>query len=271
MKQPWMKFHPTDWRGEPRLRMCSLAARGLWIDLMSYMHEGSPYGHLTIEGVSPDLHAVVSLVGRPIGEVRKAMAELEQRQVFSRTDGGVIFSRRMVRDKEKSEQGRESIERRWGAPKREPNRLPTDQPNTKKPDTRGQKEESKSRASRAKARTPIPENWTVDAIDADHASGRGFTPGQIALMGPAFADHHRSRGNLMADWRAAWRTWCANEIKFQRNNNGGQRGNDRQERSVGRGAVRNAEEGFAFGPKPSLVPTGGSEGTLRLLPQRRGE
>lgn len=102
MKQPWMKFHPTDWRGEPRLRACSLAARGLWIDLICYMHEGMPYGHLTIEGDAPDLRAVAAFVGRPVAEVKKALTELEDRQVLSRTAAGVIFSRRMVRDHAKA-------------------------------------------------------------------------------------------------------------------------------------------------------------------------
>jgi len=103
--QPFIKWYPTDWRADPRLRMCSLAARGLWIELIGYMHEGEPYGHLTINGSAPTIADVASLVGRPMGEVRKAWAELEQRQVFSR-DRDEIYSRRMVRDKAKAEQDR---------------------------------------------------------------------------------------------------------------------------------------------------------------------
>jgi hypothetical protein len=102
-KKPWMQFYPADWRAEPRLRMCSLAARGLWIDLMTYMHEGEPYGHFTIEGLAPDLDGMASLVSRPLDEVEKALAELEAKRVFSRTESGVIFSRRMVRDRQKAE------------------------------------------------------------------------------------------------------------------------------------------------------------------------
>jgi hypothetical protein len=103
--QPFIKWYPTDWRADPRLRMCSLAARGLWIELIGFMHEGEPYGHLTINGCSPTIEDVSSLVGRPLAEVRKAWAELEQRQVFSR-DRDEIYSRRMVRDKAKAEQDR---------------------------------------------------------------------------------------------------------------------------------------------------------------------
>lgn len=107
-KRPYMQFYCSDWRADPRLRMCSLAARGLWIDLISYMHEGEPYGHFTIDGVQPDLNGIAALVARPQREVTKALAELEARQVFSRTDNGIIFSRRMVRDKAKADRDREN-------------------------------------------------------------------------------------------------------------------------------------------------------------------
>jgi len=101
-KRPWMKWYPSDWRGEPKLRMCSLAARGLWADMISYMHEGQPYGHFTIEGHAPNTAEIAALVSRPLGEVEIALAELDERQVFSRTPDGVIYSRRMVRDEEKA-------------------------------------------------------------------------------------------------------------------------------------------------------------------------
>ena len=101
--QPFIKWYPTDWRADPKLRMCSLAARGLWIELIGYMHEGEPYGHLTINGLSPTIEDVSALVGRPLTEVRKAMGELEQRQVYSVDDEKRMFSRRMVRDKAKAE------------------------------------------------------------------------------------------------------------------------------------------------------------------------
>ncbi len=108
MALPWMKFKPVDWRADPRLRMCSLAARGLWIDLLTYMHEGVPYGHLTIDGVPPPTSGIDSLVGRPLNEVVKALAELEMHGVFARAENGAIVSRRMVRDKAKADRDREN-------------------------------------------------------------------------------------------------------------------------------------------------------------------
>ena len=142
MNRPWMKFYPADWRADPRLRMCSLAARGLWIDLISYMHEGEPYGHLTIDGRAPNLDDIASLVARPRAEVKKALAELEDRQVFSLSDKGAIFSRRMVRDNERSEEGRRQISKRWDdrSPIDDPNRSDSNEPNTYMLDARVQKE-----------------------------------------------------------------------------------------------------------------------------------
>jgi hypothetical protein len=31
-----------------------------------------------------------------------------------------------------------------------------------------------------------------------------------------FENYHRSKGTRFADWRAAWRTWCSNGAKFDR-------------------------------------------------------
>ena len=40
-KKPWLKFHPLDWLGDPHLRLCSLEAKGLLIDIMSLGHLGT--------------------------------------------------------------------------------------------------------------------------------------------------------------------------------------------------------------------------------------
>lgn len=145
---PYMKFYCADWRADPRLRMCSLAARGLWIDLMTYMHEGEPYGHLTIDGKQPDLAGIAALVARPLKEVKAAIAELEVRNVFSRGDNGAIYSRRMVRDNAKAKKDRENG-KGGGNPKLKPDDKPPDnggvnpQDKAQIPESRNQKEELK--------------------------------------------------------------------------------------------------------------------------------
>ena len=52
MKRPSFQFYPGDWLHDTGLRACSLAARGLWIDIVCFMHQAEPYGHLTFPAVN---------------------------------------------------------------------------------------------------------------------------------------------------------------------------------------------------------------------------
>ena len=103
MSDPWMKFYPSDWRADPALRVCSLAARGLWAEMMCIMHEAEPYGHLLVNGKPLNEKQLASLSGGDLRETVNALVELESCGVFSKTEGGVIYSRRMKRDREKAE------------------------------------------------------------------------------------------------------------------------------------------------------------------------
>jgi hypothetical protein len=95
---PWMKFYPTDWRGDAALRSVSFAARGLWMDMLSLMHEADPYGHLLVNGRAPPADRLARMLGGALEEVTQLLDELEEQGVFSRTGDGIIYSRRMVRD-----------------------------------------------------------------------------------------------------------------------------------------------------------------------------
>lgn len=66
--------------------------------MLSFMHEADPYGYLTLNGRDVGLEALARMVGSPLKEVRQYLGELEAAGVFSRTETGTIYSRRMVRD-----------------------------------------------------------------------------------------------------------------------------------------------------------------------------
>jgi hypothetical protein len=106
-----MKFYPSDWRSDPALRMCSMAARGLWIEIIALMHEATPYGHLTINGKAVSEKQLAALCGGSPDEITDLLLELEASGVFSRKKNGVIFSRRMERDEIKSRKNRENGEK----------------------------------------------------------------------------------------------------------------------------------------------------------------
>ncbi len=98
MKRPAFQFYPADWRKDPCLSVCSLAARGLWIELMCIAHESAEYGVLSLNGKAMTDQQIARLVGEPIQALSRLLAELEAAGVFSRDDKGAIFSRRMVKD-----------------------------------------------------------------------------------------------------------------------------------------------------------------------------
>lgn len=126
-RQPWMKFYPSDWQSDPALRVCSLAARGLWAEMMAIAHQATPYGHVIVNGRPPTDAQMAILVGSTPKEVCKLTTELEGAGVFSRLDDGTIYSRRMTRDRIKAERDRE-FGKIGGNPKLKAQHNPTDKP-----------------------------------------------------------------------------------------------------------------------------------------------
>ena len=82
-KLPWMKFYPSDWRADPALRMCSLAARGLWMEMLSIMHEADPRGSLLINGNAISAKQLASLCGASLRETVALLHELDVAGVFT--------------------------------------------------------------------------------------------------------------------------------------------------------------------------------------------
>ncbi|WP_051767904.1 hypothetical protein [Sphingobium sp. DC-2] len=105
---PWMKFYPQDWRADEKLRMCSLAARGLWMEMLAIMHRSERYGQLLIGGRVPTDAQLAVQAGALPDEVSALVRELEDAGVFSRTASGAIYSRRMTRDHRKAENARKN-------------------------------------------------------------------------------------------------------------------------------------------------------------------
>jgi len=76
---------------------------------MALMHTADPYGHLVIGGFRYNVSNVAELatnVGCQPADFKRAFAELAKFHVFSISEDGTIYSRRMVRDAEKAERDR---------------------------------------------------------------------------------------------------------------------------------------------------------------------
>lgn len=98
VKRPSFQWYPGDAQRDTALRSCSLEARGLWREMMDLMHDGEPYGFLTAGGVPIGDAALASLCGISTRKCTALLVELDTKRVCSRTEEGVIYSRRMVRD-----------------------------------------------------------------------------------------------------------------------------------------------------------------------------
>jgi len=80
--------------------MLSIGAQGLWLRIMFLMHDSPRYGYLCTRDGSPIPSAYVAReCGLSLEQYETLLSELDSVSVPSRTAAGVIFSRRMVRDR----------------------------------------------------------------------------------------------------------------------------------------------------------------------------
>lgn len=227
-RQPWLRFYTADWRGDAGLRAVGFAARGLWMDMLSLMHEAVPYGHLVANERAIDAARLAARIGGSAREVHQLLGMLEAEGVFSRTADGTIYSRRMVRDFEKAE--RDRLNGKTGG-----NPAITSRPDDNPPDNEGggghinggvnptdkaharanqyQRQERKNpplappKAGGAKTRGRVflCSDWKPNEDQRGIAAGLGLDADATALN---FRDHCLAQGKRLGDLDAAWRLWC---------------------------------------------------------------
>jgi hypothetical protein len=208
------------------------------MDMLCIASDGDPYGHMTIAGRPVTMERLGKIAGTPTQQTTRLVEELREAGVFSETDNGVIYSRRMVRDKAASDAGRETG-KGGGNPQlkgvvansdnHEYTRpingcgngeglTPPDKLEERKKEERG-KEPSSLRSDgahpvkRPKPKSQIKPDWEPDEAGIAYAKDRGI---RIDQEVPAFRNRHTAKGEAMADWSAAWRTWCDNHVKWGR-------------------------------------------------------
>lgn len=98
----WTKFYWSDWASDPRLKLCSLAAQGLWMQLLCIAAQNDPIGYLSIADRPLGVTDFARLIGVSETELGDRLEELERNRVFSRDRTGRIYSRRMVNDAKKA-------------------------------------------------------------------------------------------------------------------------------------------------------------------------
>lgn len=66
----------------------------------------------------------------------------------------------------------------------------------------------------AKRACRFPPEMTLDEKIQSEAKRLGLNETEIQQEYEKFRDHHVSKGSVMVDWLAAWRTWCRNAVQY---------------------------------------------------------
>jgi len=226
MADPWMKFYTTDWRADPRLKMCSLAARGLWIDLICLMHEATPYGHLLVNGRCPTDAQVAVLVGAPPEQIAAMLGELESAGVFSRTRDGTVYSRKLTRMAKKAATARNNGRKGGNPSLRNSEVIPASDKGedkgglkTQKPEARTREEKRETSVSLQKKGSRLPEGWKLPKEWSDWAITEGLDEVAARREGEKFGDYWRAlpgQKGVKLDWLATWRVWVRKALEDRR-------------------------------------------------------
>jgi hypothetical protein len=117
-QNPWTKWYWQDWEADTGLRASSLASQGLWMRMLSIMARSKKKGFLLDGESKMESKTLAKLTGESVAFIEVLMAELESHAVYSQTDEGIIFNRRMVREAEISNI-RSEVGRLGGRPKKQ--------------------------------------------------------------------------------------------------------------------------------------------------------
>lgn len=245
MKRPSIQWYPADWRKDAAVQSCSIAARGLWAELLWIMHECEPYGYLVINGRPMATDQLARLVGVSPKECAKLLAELEGNGVLSRDDEGAVYSRRMVRDeairdaraaggKAGSEHGHKGAEHgiKGGRPRTRKGGFETPLTDAEKPPPSSSSSASadlsdersppmappKPSVASSKRGSRLPEGWALP--DDWRAWAETERPGlDIDRTAADFRDYWHARAGpqgVKLDWLATWRLWVRRQADGDR-------------------------------------------------------
>jgi hypothetical protein len=149
----WTKFYWSDWSDDKKLKLCSLAAQGLWMRCLCIAAEADPIGYVTVNGRALGVTDISRLAGVTETECEPLLSELERNGVFSRARNGTIYCRRMVKDQKKAEIARKNGSKggnpSLGNKKENPswdNPADKGRDKTHKPEARSQKEGASKKA-----------------------------------------------------------------------------------------------------------------------------
>lgn len=242
MTRPSFQFYPADWRSNLKLRRCSVAARGSWMDILCSLHDSDEYGivrwplselanaagvtlKLVRELADKDvLKGGDSNVAPYIHIPRHAGKDGKPVTLVERSDGPVWYSSRMVRDEWR--RGIAGASSRFTAgtkPSTLPETMPrqgemlgdgstssaSSSPAVKNSELRS---EAHKRGSRWPSDALVCSDWLLEAEQKRRQLG--LSEIDLHYQADRFANHWASKAGrdaLKVDWKKTWMNWATIE------------------------------------------------------------
>ena len=206
-KLPYMQFYVDDWKSELGLTLCSLNARGCWIEVLGTMHQAGQTGVLA--GTADQLSRVCRCSP---SELVQAFQELRSTGVaeIDLHDGVyTIVCRRMRRESKERAQASERQKRFQLAKSLYVNGNETEEKTEYKRKINAGESETDNNIEKKKCKE---EKFVVPSIgEIEHYCAERNN----AIDPKKFFDFYQAKGwmigkNRMKDWKAAVRTWEGN-------------------------------------------------------------
>jgi len=97
-RPPAMQFYVSDWKNDNGLALCSYTVKGLWIDLICFLHEADEYGKFVLNGSILTQNEIRKLTKMSPKKFNFAWHTLTEYGIVKRQENGAYYSGRMVKD-----------------------------------------------------------------------------------------------------------------------------------------------------------------------------
>ena len=196
----------------------------MWIDMICYMHEGTPYGHLKVGSKVILPSNLAAMVGATLEQVEGWLEELREAEVFDVTEDGVMCSRRMIRD-ESIRNARAEGGKLGGNPSLVGKKVNLKDNQKTTPSSSSSFSSSSSSSSSivgavapAKKASRMTEEWQLPKAWGEWAvAEHNLSVETVRLEANKFRDYWLAKAGkdgAKLDWSATWRNWVRNSLEF---------------------------------------------------------
>lgn len=218
--QPYLPLYVQDFQTDEALIECSAEATGVYIRLLCVLHKSKDYGTFLLQQKDKQNSSSMLNFATKLARYMPYSIDVIERGLNELVENGVIhinndklLQNRMIRDndisiKRKIAGSKGGFAKANGLPKKMAN--PENENEIEYENEYVIKNEKKEKIKKRKTQIELPFEVTPEMVEWAQAEGIENIRGETEQ----FVDHHKKLASIFADWKAAWRTWMRNSIKF---------------------------------------------------------